>query len=687
MHSSLPLKKWSIFFFLPVPFLFYWYTCLPSIGMGDSVLFLHAVRALKISTWVNNHNLTALWGWPFQFLPFGDLAYRGNLSCAFSSAIAICIFYIALYQIHRCLMTAIVGAIFMMISQSVWWHATDLADYSMNTVFVATAIYFYGKLHRSDSIKYLYILFFVSGFALFQHYLLGSLLIGCIAAFIRRVIKRKENFWSTSGKAALFFFIGALPWFMTFLHDVSTNGSVAQTFSGCFGGPFKGLFFKEPVWNGLREFFTLVFIQFPSLYLVAIIFGLFLFLRSWKLSDSAIGIIFSVIPIIYFEVGLNTWALFAQYISVFIFMAFWGSFAIYWAIHHPKVQKHSLGKAILAILIICSMIWTVYFYANLSVWGMNPNSMWYSRYNNSYTFNTYRLNEFLANPNKRYNDDISSVCKLMLGKLPPHAQVWDSDSRLFFQMKEYYQQYYHQRLDIDMQLINSFGFANWGSDKNGFINAIKRAYRNGEDLYICSLGHPFASLMTQIPNKEQYQFEKFYLDANRWIYRLVTSREKKQENNTLLHRWDVLPTNKPSKINLNDENVLDFHQGHFVYQEDMSNYGPHWLNEDQIFFSPSRIGSEIGFLLRFNEAFKGTLAVNLTISFDSGEIEILLNDHPLNETPIDLYTKGISVKKFELPNVSFEKGNNILSIKVIGKNQNSSDIKLGVDTIEIIPTP
>ena len=158
---------------------------------------------------------------------------------------------------------------------------------------------------------------------------------------------------------------------------------------------------------------------------------------------------------------------------------------------------------------------------------------------------------------------------------------------------------------------------------------------------------------------------------------------KNLPDNVLWHRWDFLPTDRPVLINLTDDNVLDFHEGHILYQQGMEQYGPYWKNDDQIFFNPYKQGAEIGFLLRFAKIFTGKLAITFTTAPDAGIIEVLLNNIPLTTVPIDLYSKDIYIKTADLEDVPFQKGNNILTIKVIGHNDQSLSMCLGVDTIEI----
>ena len=679
MHSS---KSRLIFLFLPVPFIFYWYTCLPSIGMSDSVRFIGDIKDFTISTGVNHHNFTTLWGWLVQCLPFGDLAYRGNLSCALAGGLAIGIFYISLYSVHRCWITALISSLFLMVSQSMWWHSTFLYEYAMNAVFVTIAIYLYGQLYKTGLIKYLYALFFLSGLALFQHYLLGALLVGSVTAFLWRIPSHKERPWPALGISALFFLLGLVPWLLTFIHDLSISHNIAQTVSQSTGSSFEGLYFSKTLWQGLSEYFFLLFLQFPSLYLLPVILGLYFFLRSWKLTASSMGLLFTFLTIVCYELGHDTWIwfIFSQSLPSYILLVFWSSFVIHKIIHHPNILKSLLLRWLVAITILLSLGWTIYFYSQLSRWGGNPNSIWYSQFNNTATFNCYRTNEFIANPNKKNYHDIEDFCNLILEKLPPHAEYWDSYTTLYLELKLYYQRFYHRRLDLEM-ICTDWAF----QDIKSYAPRLKQAYLNGKDIFFGSLGGPSYSFLSGLPDKQNYQFKKYYLNNKRWVYKLITFNEKNNLDNSLWRRWDILPANKPVLINLTLENVLDFHEGNVIYQQNMAQYGPFWKNDDQIFFTPYKQGAEIGFLLRFTKTFKGDMDISFTTAPDAGIVEVLLNNVPLIPDPIDLYTFNIYNKTFKFKNVSFSNGYNILSIQILGKNDRSRDMLLGVDTIRIAP--
>ena len=83
------------------------------------------------------------------------------------------------------------------------------------------------------------------------------------------------------------------------------------------------------------------------------------------------------------------------------------------------------------------------------------------------------------------------------------------------------QLYEHWRPDIRLRLVNSWGFDNWGLSKNDFAELIARAFRNNEELFIVSLGHPIEEFLAQESLEGHYRFDPVALDSKRWIYKLA----------------------------------------------------------------------------------------------------------------------------------------------------------------------
>lgn len=173
---------------------------------------------------------------------------------------------------------------------------------------------------------------------------------------------------------------------------------------------------------------------------------------------------------------------------------------------------------VVAAVFVASLTTPIYLYAQLSKWGKTPG-FWYSRYNNEYTVNTHSCAEFIANPNKRDYRDIALFARRVFEVLPQNAILVDADSRTFYPLR-YFQLYENVRPDIRLRLVNSWGFDNWGLSRRDFSELLERVYRNGEDLFIVSLAHPFGEFLAQENVQGRYEFERFPLDPERWIYRL-----------------------------------------------------------------------------------------------------------------------------------------------------------------------
>jgi len=648
-------------------------------------MLVEQITGLKFSTQVNTHNFTILLGWLLHFLPFGDLAYRANLTSVLTGSLCICVFYLSLNLIHRSWVTALIASLFLMLSHAMWWTTSCKQEHASDAFFISVAIYLYCCLQRYNKIFYLYILFFVAGLGFFNHFALGCILGGASIALLWRLISKRERIWPILWRCALCFIIGLIPYFLILIHDVNQSHSISQTLAGASGGQFRQLFFKGGLWYGITNYLYLICFQFPSLYIIAIILGPYFFIKSWKINENTIGVIFTFIPVATFFIFLNIWDKFLMMIPSFVILCFWSSFVIDKIVRHPRVTSSRALKVLLTALAALCLGWNIYFYSHLSQWGENPKSIWFSQYNNGYYDNLYRSNEFLANPNKRNNHDIENLCHLILEKLPFNAEYWDDDSRLYYQLATYYQGQYHQRPDLNIEMINSWGFSSWGADKSSFVQRLDYAYKNDLDFFLATLQHPYNTFLQALPNKNDYIFQEFRLNDKWWIYKLVTQQERYSLEKTIWDRWDVLPSDKPFLMDLKLNNVLNFNEGDVLLQENMDSWGPYWKNNDQIFFSPSKQNAEIGFLLRFNTAFTGNLTLNITTSYDSGIIEILLNNKRISPEPVDLYTPNVYFKKLEIDHVSFESGNNILSIQVIGKNERSAAMKLGVDTLQITP--
>jgi hypothetical protein len=405
-----------------------------------------------------------------------------------------------------------------------WWHSTIVESYALNGLFVVMGLGLLASLRRRETERKLLALFFLSGLALFNHVQMGILAVGAITYFVARAARsgRMGLRWvSRMGpRCSLAFGLGLLPWLVLFVRDVARDG-VGHTLWQASGGPFHGIMLKGDLLSSLNDAAYLTVLQFPSVYFVAVLAGAVGLVRSWGASPS----LFAVLAVFglntSFFMTYNTWDKFAFLLPSFLILAFAGVFTVERVVRWTSGQRARIAFAV--VLFASSLVMPIYLYAQLSRWGERPG-FWHARYNNEYTSNTHDCAEFIANPNKRNYNDIAIFAARLFEKLPQGAILIDSDSRTFYPLR-YFQIYGHERPDLRLRLVNSWGFDGWGLSRRDFVELLERAHANGEDLFLVSLGHPFEDILAQEKLLERFRFEPFALDSERWIYTLFVETD------------------------------------------------------------------------------------------------------------------------------------------------------------------
>jgi hypothetical protein len=142
-------------------------------------------------------------------------------------------------------------------------------------------------------------------------------------------------------------------------------------------------------------------------------------------------------------------------------------------------------------------------------------------------------------------------------------------------------------------------------------------------------------------------------------------------------------TDQEIQIVLEISDVLKSDGAEVALQDNMVTWGPYWNNNAQLLIDPTRFNARTDFLLNFKNSITGHLSLHFTTANDYGMVEVLINNKPLSPELIDLYSPTVNFKVIKFNNVSFLKGNNILSLQMINKNTASKGIRAGIDTITV----
>jgi hypothetical protein len=177
-------------------FVFYLATLAPTVLWGDDAYLARtAYESLSQPVYID-HWLWVQYARWFIHLPWGDVAYRVNLSSAVAGALTISLLYIAGRSIHLSQGAATAAALSLAVSHTFWTHAVRAEVYTLYTVLMLLQLWFWFHW-RSDRPWPLYAAALLSGLTLLGHQM--ALLLAPGAAVLlwqqRTWLTRRQFVW------------------------------------------------------------------------------------------------------------------------------------------------------------------------------------------------------------------------------------------------------------------------------------------------------------------------------------------------------------------------------------------------------------------------------------------------------------------------------------------------------------
>jgi hypothetical protein len=210
----------------------------------------------------------------------------------------------------------------------------------------------------------------------------------------------------------------------------------------------------------------------------------------------------------------QTWDKFAFLLPSLLVLGYWGVVGMRAALE--RAQKPWWRRGVLAAMVACVLAPPI-FYSELPHWGRTPG-LWFDRYNNQFTRNTHDGAAYVANPDKSHWNDVDAYARLVFDKLPQGAVYLDDDARVYYPLRDYYQRYLHLRPDLQVIMINSWGFGGWGLTDDAFVTLALRQL-DRRDFFVVSRGFPHAGAVAKLADRGILA-RRFDLDDEHWIYRL-----------------------------------------------------------------------------------------------------------------------------------------------------------------------
>jgi 4-amino-4-deoxy-L-arabinose transferase-like glycosyltransferase len=256
-----------------------------SVMLQTQAILLGSPHTTGYPTWVM---LTHL----FTYLPFGDLAYRVNLSSAVFAATTVLLVYLLCLRLTKCVVPSCVAALLFGLSRDFWSQAVISEVYTLNALFVALVIFLLLLWRDARGDRHLLLACFSMGLSLTNH-LTSGLLVPAGVLFVGLVDRRKLRDLRLTLKGAALFLIALTPYLYlpirasmhpplnqeapddlgSFFHLVSGTGFADRMF---VYGP-AGL--AEKAQQYLSDYLAHQFFSVPSL-LLAAVGVVWLFLRD-----------------------------------------------------------------------------------------------------------------------------------------------------------------------------------------------------------------------------------------------------------------------------------------------------------------------------------------------------------------------------------------------------------------------
>ncbi len=308
---------------------------------------------------------------------------------------------------------------------------------------------------------------------------------------------------------------------------------------------------------------------------------------------------------IFFFAFFDTWDGFAFMLPVYIIGAVVGSVFLDKIIKVLKTKiyikrelneeksrkKYSFAYWIIIALLVFGIVFPMWYYSQIGKWSSDPASWWfyYGPYRDRRFINTHSRVEYNYNPNKSNYKDIIEAIELILDKLPQDATLIDDDSRMYYPITMYYQEYvlprkikifnfdkyvlnkikdpddlvliktsyepdaengnyvlkkklsnkkidkireilkkirFEPRPDIKFRIINVWGHSGWGITTKRVIDNIKNnRYPNDNLFLIAARNYPHRKIFEGVDHTE-HTFLQYPLDNDHWVYKLKSFTEE-----------------------------------------------------------------------------------------------------------------------------------------------------------------
>lgn len=119
--------------------------------------------------------------------------------------------------------------------------------------------------------------------------------------------------------------------------------------------------------------------------------------------------------------------------------------------------------------------------------------------------------------------------------------------------------------------------------------------------------------------------------------------------------------------------------------QDMAGFGAGWSNNTQLFWHGGAVGATLDLLVEVPADGAWAVAIELTQAPDYAQLTFEVDQHPV-ESPFDGYASGVvGPVSVALGSFALQRGQRLVSLKIVGRNPSSTGFLAGIDRIRLSP--
>jgi hypothetical protein len=505
------LRHWVARSFWLVPLAFYGATVSPTAGWVDAPFIARVVHRVELTVWVNHHNLFTIVGaaW-LRILPGSfDPHFALNLLCAALAAATVFLVFRIGIRLTRNVWASALGASVLMVSHSLWWHATMLEVYTLSTALLSAIVLFVVRYDQARRLEDLAIAVFFFGLACSNHPQMGLVVVGFVGMLgsseVRSQVLRPVRLLAI----VACFLAGFSVYLSVFAIEFAlrAGGSMNAKAAGdvlsrmldeTSGGTFRQYMFPSGIGMRRRLFWwgywtVLLVYNFIPPWLFAAPVGLW---NWWQRRELRISFTFVVLVLtaqVVWSINYMVWDMWAFSLPVYLLVG------ILLLVGIAALANHGRRTRGLVIALAPTIALAPFLYAHAAAWASRSDAVMQQldripQLEQATAF--WDPLDYFLDPNKQGYDRVERSATRILEELSRGASLWGNEATALYPLSFYYKDVLRLRTDVSYHLV--FGMSRDDDAYRRHATSMIDHLERGRRVYVTSLAYPDRAVLERV---------------------------------------------------------------------------------------------------------------------------------------------------------------------------------------------